>query len=270
MYALMFFFCCLHFSLTHKNREPKVKFDETRTLIVAHRGLTSVHLENTLAAFTSAFEAGADGVEFDVQLTRDLMPMVFHDRELARLVGVNNNIDDLSLEELRGLRQKSDRYAMDYPISTLEEVLTAMPEGKLINIELKETTGMKGALGMAKVLEVIAPFKHKLKIVISSFDAPILAMVDAQDPDYALGFLIDKVDTLLAYMNGRGIVDRVDFINPHIDLVDEKTSKWIKDRGVKLIFWGQTRLGEEDKFMSDNHTALISDVTVDLLQKYRK
>src|SRR5262245_9456168 len=120
MKEFFFMVCCLHLGMVTKTHEPKVIFDEQRTLIVAHRGLTCLDLENTLSALTAAFEVGADGVEFDVQLSKDLVPMVFHDRELLRLTGIDKNIDDVSYEELKKLQQKSERYEMSYPIATLQ------------------------------------------------------------------------------------------------------------------------------------------------------
>jgi glycerophosphoryl diester phosphodiesterase len=239
-------------------------------LILAHRGLTSHHLENTLAALTSAFDIGADGVEFDVQLSRDLVPVVFHDRSLKRLVGVRRNIDELTWAELKELKQINERYDDFYPIANLSDVLTVMPINKLINIELKETTSMSGKEGIKKVLAAIAPFKHRLRIVISSFDTSILAMVHAEDPAYALGFLIEDRDIWRACVEGDDKIQNISFINPHIRLVDARTAKKLEALGFLLIIWGHKKLGEEDMVMSDGHFALISDVSEELIQKYRK
>jgi glycerophosphoryl diester phosphodiesterase len=268
MNALLFLFCCIHFAMTNKKHQPNVKFNYDKTMFVAHRGLTSQHLENSLKALTAAFEAGADGVEFDVQLSSDLVPMVFHDRELKRLTGIDKNIDDLMLADLTLLKQHSERYQKTYPISTLEELLKAMPAGKLINVELKETTAMRGRKGIDEVLKVLNPFKKRLNMVISSFEPRILAMVHEADPDYSLGFLIDKEDTLLAYLRAYDVVNKVDYLHPHIDLVTEPVSHYAKSRGIKLITWGHKKLGEESVFLADNHMALISDVTEDLIKKY--
>jgi len=56
-------------------------------LIFAHRGLSSDYPENTLLAFKMAFQKNIDGVEFDVQLTKDNIPVVFHDFKLNRIFG---------------------------------------------------------------------------------------------------------------------------------------------------------------------------------------
>ena len=117
-----------------KKRKSKLSFSPQQTLILAHRGLTSTHLENTLLALNSALAEGADGVEFDVQLSKDNIPFVFHDRHLFRLTGINNYIDQLSSIEISQLYQNSQPYQASYRIASLAEVLSQMPADKLINI----------------------------------------------------------------------------------------------------------------------------------------
>ncbi len=234
-------------------------------MIVAHRGLTSSHLENSLEALNEAFLQGADGVEFDVQLSLDLVPLVFHDRSLVRLTGVENNIDHVASMELAKLRQIHERYSSSYRIATLEEVLSAMPPGKLINVELKETTAMKGLKGIKRVLEKIAPHKKRLAIVISSFEPHILEMVADLDSDYALGLLLDKKLSPLSWLKAKRVLDKVDYLHPHIDLLNPVLSAKVKKMGINLILWGHKKVGQEAGFIDDRHTALISDVCGDLL-----
>jgi glycerophosphoryl diester phosphodiesterase len=229
-----------------------------------------MHLENSLEALLSAFEHGADGVEFDVQLSRDMVPMVFHDRELKRLVHVDGFIDDLDLADLRALKQSHKNYSKSYTISTLEEVLRAMPAKKIINIELKESTVLKGLEGIKKVLAVIEPYKYKLEIIISSFDQNILHLVSQIDPEYKLAFLIENNQDLQEYIAGKISFDKIDYINLHISLVSKLLSKNIKDNHVKLIIWGHKNIGEENNFINDNHMALISDIIIDLKNYYKK
>ncbi|MFY0540865.1 glycerophosphodiester phosphodiesterase [Nannocystis pusilla] len=69
-------------------------------MILAHRGASDTHLENTLPAFLHALERGADGVELDVQLSRDGEVVVFHDPELVRLAGRQQRIEHTTWDEL--------------------------------------------------------------------------------------------------------------------------------------------------------------------------
>ena len=81
----------------------------TRPRIFAHRGLTysgdkQVADENTVASFELAIAAGADYLESDIQVTKDQVPVLFHDTDLKRLVGKQTRISDLTLSELQQIR----------------------------------------------------------------------------------------------------------------------------------------------------------------------
>ncbi len=69
-------------------------------LIIAHRGDSANAPENTLAAFRRAIDVGADGVEFDVQLASDDVPVVIHDTHLKRLAARKENVADLTSKQL--------------------------------------------------------------------------------------------------------------------------------------------------------------------------
>jgi glycerophosphoryl diester phosphodiesterase len=68
--------------------------------IIAHRGNAAEFPENTLPALASAVELGIRHVEFDVQLTNDQVPVVFHDVDLARVAGRPESVHDLTWSEL--------------------------------------------------------------------------------------------------------------------------------------------------------------------------
>ena len=70
-------------------------------LIIAHRGASALAPENTLAAFRKAIEDGAEGIEFDVRLSKDGKAVVFHDADLKRIAGRDEKIIDLSFAELQ-------------------------------------------------------------------------------------------------------------------------------------------------------------------------
>ncbi len=70
-------------------------------LILGHRGASAVAPENTLAAFSPAILDGAEGIEFDVRLSRDRVPMVIHDASLRRTAFIDRLVCDLTSEELQ-------------------------------------------------------------------------------------------------------------------------------------------------------------------------
>lgn len=134
----------------------------TRPRIFAHRGLTfqgekSVADENTLQSFELALTAGADYLESDIQVTKDKVPVLFHDGDLTRLVGKKTRISDLTLSQIKQI---------ELPhlgkIPTLEETLIAFPEAKF-NLDLK--TPLAETVGIQTILKLEAANR----VLVSSF-----------------------------------------------------------------------------------------------------
>jgi len=72
------------------NRREKIS--DSDILIIGHRGASAIAPENTLVAFDVALQGGADGIEFDVRLARDRVPVVIHDRTLLRTVQIYGDV----------------------------------------------------------------------------------------------------------------------------------------------------------------------------------
>ena len=68
-------------------QNPFLDFTKTRPIVVGHRGVPSVHQENTLSGFRRAVSLGIPAVELDVRLTSDGHAVVCHDDDLSRLTG---------------------------------------------------------------------------------------------------------------------------------------------------------------------------------------
>ena len=117
----------------------KRDFSPFKVQAYAHRGLHDVSAgipENSLAAFRRAKEKGY-GVELDVFLTSDGHMVVHHDRSLKRICGMDRNIDQMTLEEVRALTLSGT----DERIPTLDEVLSLI-DGKIpMIIEMKSDRG---------------------------------------------------------------------------------------------------------------------------------
>lgn len=101
-------------------------------LIIAHRGASAERPENTLAAFRRALALDVDGIELDVRLTRDDVPMVFHDPGLRRLTGAPGRLANLTWAELRSRRVRGLE-----PIPRLVDVLALTRGLAVVQIELK-------------------------------------------------------------------------------------------------------------------------------------
>lgn len=110
------------------------------TKIYAHRGASQYAPENTLAAFQLAYDMKADGIETDVQLTKDRIPILIHDECLDRTTDGLGYVKDYTLAELKELDAGSwfSKEFTNTKLITLEEFLKWIRYKPLyLNIELK-------------------------------------------------------------------------------------------------------------------------------------
>lgn len=112
------------------------------TKVIAHRGSKGTHPENTLAAFKEAIRVGSDGIELDVQLSKDGQLIIIHDETLDRTTNGHGAVGALTLAELKQLDAGSwfTKNPIFQEIPTLEEVLMLLKEENfsgLLNIEIK-------------------------------------------------------------------------------------------------------------------------------------
>ena len=158
------------------------------SLILAHRGASAYAPENTLAAFRLAREMGADGIELDVQLTRDRVPVVIHDDTVNRTTDGQGIVTEMTVGEITRLDAgtwKADEYRGERT-PTLAQVFDALgdwlkPSGRsrpcLINVELKSERVRTGGLER-QVLNVIARYGVQDRILLSSFNPLCLYRVE--------------------------------------------------------------------------------------------
>jgi len=140
-----------------------------RTLRLAHRGDARVAAENTLAAFRAALDrSSCDGLEFDVRLSSDGVPVICHDDTLDRVQGRPERVDAMTAERLATL---------DVP--TLAEVLELAGHRPFLDVELKVDAG-------PALVEILAagrgPGLHNA--VVSSFEPIALGAVARRAPGW--------------------------------------------------------------------------------------
>ena len=140
-------------------------------LIWGHRGASGHAPENTLPAFQMAADMGADGVELDVQLTRDGVLAVCHDETIDRTSSGAGWLKDFTFDELRSLDFSNGNAAYEgVKIPAMEEVFDLLaPTGLTINIELK--TGIVFYENIEeKILELAARKNWEDRVIYSSFN----------------------------------------------------------------------------------------------------
>lgn len=163
------------------------------TKYFGHRGYSGKYPENTLLAFQKALEAGADGIELDVQFSKDGELVVIHDERVDRTTNGTGFVRDFTLEELKGFDAsfKFHEETGVVPIPTLGEVLDYVKDKDIVtNIELK--TGIFEYEGIEKaVSECVRKYNVMDKVIISSFNHFSVMRMREIDPALKCGFLFE-------------------------------------------------------------------------------
>ncbi|WP_214744512.1 glycerophosphodiester phosphodiesterase [Exiguobacterium sp. s189] len=152
-------------------------------LIYAHRGYSANYPENTLSAFEAALPY-VDGIELDVQLSKDGRLVVIHDETVDRTTDGTGWVKDMTLQELRQL--KIDGYER---IPTLEEVLGLIERSDVtLNVELK--TDQYAYPGIERLAWLAVDEFHMTgRVVFSSFNRETLVRMRDVAPHARLAVL---------------------------------------------------------------------------------
>lgn len=160
------------------------------TKVWGHRGASGYAPENTLEAFKMAVEMKADGVELDIQLTKDGELVVIHDETINRVSNGSGWVKDYTLKELKSFNyNKMHPEYRSVTIPTLEEVYDMLKGTSLqINVELK--TNMFFYEGIEKkVLKLGYKMGLQERIIYSSFNHYSIMNIKKLDSNAKLGFL---------------------------------------------------------------------------------
>ncbi|MBY4604517.1 glycerophosphodiester phosphodiesterase [Bacillus sp. SPARC3] len=148
------------------------------TKIFAHRGASGQFPENTMLAFEKGIEAGADGIELDVQLTKDGRIVVIHDERLDGTTSLKGFVKDTAYDIIKTANAAANHNQTysDIKVPLLEDVLSwAEKKNFLINIELKNSVIRYEGLE-EKVLEAVKRFNIEERIILSTFNHESLAL----------------------------------------------------------------------------------------------
>ena len=162
--------------------------------VFGHRGACGYLPENTMESFELAFELGCSAIEFDVVLTKDLVPVIRHDRDFSLTTDISSRqlpsviIDELNLSDLvevRAIERYPDRMESSshngkYNIPTLAQLLNNPKfDGKHLIIELKygkhyQEVGMDLVGAVKEVIENCRATERKLNLTIEAFEFSVL------------------------------------------------------------------------------------------------
>lgn len=230
-----------------------------RTKIFAHRGASGYAPENTIEAFQLAIEQGADGIELDVQLTADGVPVVIHDEKIDRVTDGKGFVKDYTLKELRQYTVYSKKFEVykEARIPTLEEVLELIrPSNIQVNIELK--TGIIWYPDIErKTVELVKKNGMEDRIIYSSFNHYSVQRLREIVPDAETAYLYsDVILKIDEYAKKTG----VDGIHPavyHVKM-DNFLEEYLNSK-LKIRVWTVNRKKDMRDLMTVGIEAIITN-----------
>ncbi|MHA1243374.1 MAG: glycerophosphodiester phosphodiesterase [Candidatus Heimdallarchaeota archaeon] len=191
-------------------------------LIFGHRGSSIREPENTMRALQAAIQEGADGVEFDVRITKDREIVIIHDAMINRTSNGNGRVKKFNCSELLGFD-----FGKGEKIPLLKDVLKKYGNKYWLNIEIKET-GFE-----CDLIEMLREFKITEKVVISSFKKAALKIIAKLTTDIPLAYLFNRP------MNNFTKLQKLKFtsIHPGKSLVNKQLIQAANKANLKVRVW---------------------------------
>jgi len=230
-------------------------------VVLAHRGASAYAPENTLASFYKAIELGAQGIETDLQKTKDGVIVLFHDNVLDKKSDKKGAVADYTWAELREADVGSwfsPRYKGERLI-TFEQFLTFFGRRDLLfDIELKSLF-IEGEI--REIISLIDEYGARKKTTITSFVFGNLKTTRDVDRNIRIGYVLNrKIDNdvirQIKSIDGRQVCPRAELITP--DRV-----KLAHRHGLEVSAWGIQNL----EIMNNMLTLGVDGIIIDFPDK---
>ncbi|WP_313070465.1 glycerophosphodiester phosphodiesterase [Lacrimispora sp.] len=213
-----------------------------QTKIYGHRGASHYAPENSMEAFQLAYDMGADGIEFDVQMTKDGYLVVTHDEEISRVSNGSGYVKDFLLEEI--IQFQFNRTHPEFGwvrIPLLEEVLERFAQAEVrtnkefrFNIELKNN--IFSYAGMEeKILKVVKERNLLERTLFSSFSHASMVKLSRLEPEAKVAFLYaDGIMDIADYVQRY----KVNTVHPAwYRLGNKDIFEILHERGIEVNIW---------------------------------
>lgn len=242
-----------------------------RTWIIAHRGAREEAPENTASALKRAAELPIDGVEFDVQMSSDGRPILFHDRTLFRINGSRSKIADLTYNELARIDWGNwfgTSFANE-PLTTLESALSILNTCPNICIEIKSHPSDQASGNTYRLTDKVVGMLNqpdmrstKDRALILSFDPQVLTRASQLDADLRCVLNLPEKGPLIQHSDTRHLWA----VGVKISNLSAKLVRWAQGRQLRVFTYTCNGPRQVNKAIRAGADAIISDRPAWLVQ----
>ncbi len=244
--------------------------------IFAHRGANKEAAENTRAAFDRALCYAIDGMETDVQLSRDEVAVLWHDRFLGKVSLPDKHIDDFDFQQLQGMNFSSHFATTGHfsatskaeGLMTLQQFLDAYRKRCRLLIEIKNREWESRSRHEIKVKQTLAMISTPVEdaIMVSSFNLDSLIYAQQQCPGFPLIYNFENYQTMA---DAQHVLTEHPFLHGlclPIAILDEAMAKLLRDHGKCIAVYTCNSDEEINRALELKVDILITDVPQKALQ----
>lgn len=237
-----------------------------RPLIIAHRGANREAPENSRSAFDAALKYRVAGIELDIQLTGDDIPVLYHDATLSRIGKGRQKIGDFTYAELKTFewgRWFSEPFSKE-PLMTLDDVLKryCLRTRLMMEIKSREQDRRNGRhlLLTRKVIESIRrhiPSRRIRDVFVLSFDPEVLAAAASQDS--SLNYILNAEDPEEINLSSRSRGLSLFALGLPVKKLTPAFTKMTHRLGLRVITWSCNVPRQVDSALSGGADILLTD-----------
>ena len=246
-------------------------------LIIGHRGASAVAPENTMAAFREALAVGADGIEFDVRLTRDGVPVVIHDSTLRRTGGIPRRVADLTWSEIKKVDVGSwfGKSFANETVPSLAELFTLFhTNNSTLYLEMKSDSVADQRPLAEACVRAIEEHSLQERVVVECFQLPALGILREFDPQIKTVALFEPAFTNPSVLSDQRIINQATDVGAaalalHHRLAREGLVQKAKAAGMHVAVWTVDDPAWIERARAIGIDALITNDPAVLLQARR-
>ena len=234
--------------------------------IIAHRGFSAIAPENTIAAFNMARLKGANGIEFDIQLSKDHHPIIIHDYTIDRTTQNKGEVAKLTLKKLKELDVGSwfnDKFKGE-KIPTLTEVLNLFStDSFILYIEVKKSNRWQD-IDLDNLIKILKSYPYQNSIYIISFDFDFLHRLRKKNSLIKIGY---NVKTEADYYKVLELSNHhhVNYISSeyHLLLNNNSLIQKAHDKNIKVAGWTVDDIVTMEKLKHLNIQTIMTNKLID-------
>ena len=229
MIISIIFIVALYFYI--KNNTWKTKWIsnqyKNKIIILGHRGAPAYERENTISSFKKAIELGVDGIELDVQKSKDNYLFIHHD---SFLIDKISTIKEKKYLEINKIQTKE-------PLNIIDDLSRILPNIQLLNLEIKSNSFFNNNVEK-DVVDYIKKNKIISKTIVSSFNPILLYKIKKRNNQIITGYLYTKKDVhwIIRTYFWANII-RPDIFHVDIKFLDQKILKWCRKKQIPIFVY---------------------------------